>query len=146
MTKPPVKKPIRRLERHPDTGSTAAFAESPARQDQTPEEEMLALEKSLVALNIDAVTIERIENLPHDIGWLLFTAGVLGIILPGIIGTPFLIVGSLIIWPGTNQRAERWLKGQSPKMFKGSIRQVNRFLDDLERRYPAPRKLSRTQS
>ena len=107
---------------------------------------MLALEKSLGALNIDAVTIERIENLPHDIGWLLFTAGVLGIILPGIIGTPFLIVGSLIIWPGTNQRAERWLKGQSPTMFKGSIRQVNRFLDDLERRYPAPRKLSRTKS
>ena len=145
MTKPPLKQPIRRHQRDLHTEQSPSASARPLNDDQEAEE-IIALEKSLVALNVDVATIERIEKLPHDIGWLLFTAGVFGILLPGIVGTPFLILGSLIIWPGTNQRAERWLKGQSPKMFKGSIRQVNRFLDDLERRYPAPRKLPHTKS
>lgn len=98
------------------------------------------LELTLEALSVDHETAERIQKLPHDIGWLLVTAGVVGVVMPGVLGVPFLVLGGLILMPGTNRRAERWLTGHSPKVFKGSVRQVNRFLDDLERRYPRVRK------
>lgn len=95
-----------------------------------------ALEQTLEALSVDHETARRIRKLPHDIGWLLVTAGVVGVVMPGVLGLPFLMLGGLILMPATNHRAERWLTGHSPKIFKGSIRQINRFLDDLERRYP----------
>lgn len=98
-----------------------------------------ALELTLEALSVDHQTAERIQKLPHDIGWLLVTAGVVGVVMPGVLGVPFLVLGGLILMPATNQKAERWLTGHSPKIFKGSIRQINRFLDDLERRYPKRR-------
>lgn len=100
-----------------------------------------ALEHALEALSVDRASAERIQKLPHDVGWLLVTAGVVGVVMPGVLGVPFLVLGGLILLPGTNRRAERWLTGHSPKIFKGSIRQINRFLDDLERRYPrSPKK------
>lgn len=99
-----------------------------------------ALELTLEALSVDHRTAERIQKLPHDVGWLLVTAGVVGVVMPGVIGVPFLVLGGLILMPATNQRAEHWLSGHSPKLFKGSIRQINRFLDDLERRYPRSEK------
>lgn len=85
---------------------------------------------------MDHASAERIQKLPHDIGWLLVTAGAVGMVMPGVLGTPFLVLGGLILMPATSQRAERWLAGHSPRIFKGSIRQISRFLDDLERRYP----------
>lgn len=94
------------------------------------------LEQALEALSVDHASAERIQKLPHDIGWLLMTAGVVGMVMPGVLGTPFLVLGGLILMPATSQRAEHWLAGHSPRIFKGSIRQINRFLDDLERRYP----------
>jgi uncharacterized membrane protein YbaN (DUF454 family) len=87
-------------------------------------------------MGVDPETAKRFRTLPKDVGWLLFTAGFMGILVPGVIGTPFLILGSLMIWPWSQKKAEHWLAGGSPRLFKGSMRQVNRFLDDLERRYP----------
>ena len=94
------------------------------------------LDETLEAMDVDDATAQRIQKLPHDVGWLLITAGVMGLIVPGVIGTPFLALGGLMLWPRSSHRAERWLAGHSPKPFKGSMRQINRFLDDLERRYP----------
>lgn len=94
------------------------------------------LEQTLEALAVDHETAQRIQTLPRDIGWLLVTAGVVGFVMPGVIGVPFLVLGGLMLTPATNRHAERWLSGHSPKIFKGSMRQINRFLDDLERRYP----------
>lgn len=95
-----------------------------------------AFEKRLAALHLDPETENRIRKLPKDVGWLLFTAGIMGLIVPGVIGTPFLVLGSLMIWPWSQARAEKWLAGDSPRVFRGSMKQINRFLDDLERRYP----------
>lgn len=95
-----------------------------------------AIERTLEALSVDEDTAKRIQALPHDVGWLLVTAGIVGVVMPGVLGMPFLVLGGLVLWPGTNKRAERWLEGHSPKLFKGSMRQISRFLDDLERRYP----------
>ena len=104
--------------------------------DSAPTNREDILEHNLVALELDESTVKRIEHLPRDVGWLLITAGLVGVIVPGVLGVPFLVLGGLVVMPVTSRRAERWLSGHTPKMFKGSVRQINRFLDDLEHRYP----------
>ena len=88
------------------------------------------------AMALDDSTHTRLQRLPKDTGLLLATAGIIGIVVPGVLGMPFLVLGGLLMWPSSKARAERWLSGQSPRFLKGSVRQINRFLDDLERRYP----------
>ena len=84
----------------------------------------------------DKAVVERVEHLTQDMGWVLVMAGVVGIIVPGVLGMPFLIMGALVLWPGTRERVQHWWEGQPPKFLHGSMKQINRFLDDLERRYP----------
>lgn len=93
-------------------------------------------ERQLEPLPVDPATAERLRSLPPDVGWLLLTAGIVGELMPGVLGFPFLLLGCLILTPATNRRAERWLAGHAPTFLQGSMRQVSRFLDDLERRYP----------
>jgi len=86
--------------------------------------------------------LRRISHMPRDVGWLLVTAGLVGEIAPGVFGTPFWVTGALILWPSVGQRMESWLERRAPKTFAGSMKQVGRFLDDLERRYPPRHKRS----
>ncbi len=78
---------------------------------------------------VDELTAVRVEQLPKDAGWLLITAGVVGLVVPGVLGTPFLLAGALILAPGGTKLLSRWV-GHS------GMRQIGRFLDNLERRYP----------
>ena len=71
----------------------------------------------------------RAEQLPREAGWLLITAGVVGLAAPGVLGTPFLLAGAVVLAPGGSKLLSRW--AGHPAM-----RQIGRFLDDLERRYP----------
>jgi hypothetical protein len=93
---------------------------------------------ALVGVLMDAETDEcdSAPKIPRDAGLLLTTAGILGLVVPGVVGMPFLILGGLILLPQSRSRAEGWLSGKAPKAFGGSIKQINRFLRDLERRYP----------
>jgi len=84
----------------------------------------------------DEEVVERVAHLEHGVGWVLISAGVVGLVVPGVLGTPFLLMGALALWPGNRKTVERWRKGHSPKMFHGAMKQINRFLDDLEKRYP----------
>lgn len=84
----------------------------------------------------DEAVVERVEHLAKDVAWVLIAAGVIGIAMPGVLGTPFLIAGAAALWPGNRKRLEKWRQGHAPKMFHGGMKQINRFLDDLERRYP----------
>lgn len=77
-----------------------------------------------------------LEGLPRDVGWLLITAGIVAEVAPGVIGTPFWVAGTLILWPRMGRRVEGWMLRRSPRLLYGSIRQIDRFLGDLERRYP----------
>ncbi|MEY4685947.1 MAG: hypothetical protein RLZ25_2406 [Pseudomonadota bacterium] len=138
MTKSPTRKPLGRSARNA-SGSTPESAENPADQVLDESENSERLEKQLALMQIDQETADRIRKLPKDVGWLLITAGLLGMVLPGVIGTPLLVLGSLMVWPSSQKKAGQWLSGQSPKMFRGSMKQINRFLDDLERRYPSER-------
>ena len=75
------------------------------------------------------LTPVRVEQLPKEAGWMLITAGVVGLVVPGVLGTPFLLAGAVVLAPGGSKLLSRW-GGHS------AMRQIGRFLDDLERRYP----------
>jgi len=82
---------------------------------------------------VDELTAIRVERLPKDAGWLLITAGIVGLVVPGVFGTPFLLAGALVLAPGGTKLLSR-LVGHS------GMRQIGRFLDNLERRYPRRRR------
>ena len=78
----------------------------------------------------------RIERLTAEAGWMLVTAGVVGVIVPGIAGTPFLVAGIFILLPGGPELLSRWSRGNLPRFIRFGVRLIARLLDDLERRYP----------
>jgi hypothetical protein len=78
---------------------------------------------------VHELTPLRVDELPKEAGWLLMTAGIVGLVVPGVLGTPFLLAGAVVLAPGGSRLLSRWA-GHS------AIRQIGRFLDDLERRYP----------
>jgi hypothetical protein len=83
--------------------------------------------------------MRRIENLPKDAGWALITAGVIGLIAPGIIGWPFVVAGAFVLAPGGTRRLARWAGRKPRKHAHAALRQICRLVDDLERRYPSAR-------
>ena len=87
----------------------------------------------------DTQELQRIRALPKEVGALLMVAGIGGILLPGPVGTPFLIVGGVILWPKAFERVELFFQKRFPKTHHQSVRQIKRFLDDLENRYPLPK-------
>jgi hypothetical protein len=72
---------------------------------------------------------------PKDLGLMLVSAGVIGVVLPGP-GVPALVAGGLILWPEAFGRVERWVQKRFPDTHRKGIGHINRFLADLERRYP----------
>jgi hypothetical protein len=77
-----------------------------------------------------------IENLTTDVGWLLVTAGVIGVIMPGIPGAPFLLIGGFVVTPGGTRLLSRWVGKNPPKFVNGALKQIGRFVEDIDRRYP----------
>jgi len=49
--------------------------------------------------------------------------------VPGVVGTPFLLAGAVVLAPGGSKLLARWAP-------RSATRQLGRFLDDLERRFP----------
>ena len=84
----------------------------------------------------DEQTLARIEHLPRDVGWMMVYVGILGLVLPGVIGTPFLVAGIAVLSPGGPKMLTRWA-GRKPSGFvHASLKQIGRWLDDVECRYP----------
>ena len=88
--------------------------------------------------NGDAEEIRRIRAMPKEVGALLIVAGIGGILLPGPVGTPFLVLGGVMLWPRAFGGLEDFVEKRFPRLHHQSVRQIKRFLDDLERRYPPP--------
>lgn len=118
-----------------DADASISALESPASEEgkNAGGGQLVAMEEIEPA---DEAVVERVEHLNRGVGYVLITAGVVGLVVPGVLGTPFLIMGALALWPGNRKRVENWRKGHSPKIFHGAMKQINRFLDDLEKRYP----------
>jgi hypothetical protein len=92
------------------------------------------------AYAIDRVTSnhdhELVGALPREVGILLIAAGVGGILLPGPIGSPFLLLGTVTLSPRLFSKLEARFRKRFPRMHQRGTRQIKRFLADLERRYP----------
>ena len=78
----------------------------------------------------------NLTDLPREVGAMLVSVGVLGVILPGIAGVPALVAGGLVLWPQSFRPLESWFSKRCPKMHQQSMKQIGRYLDDLERRFP----------
>jgi hypothetical protein len=81
--------------------------------------------------------VERIEHFPREFGWLMVYVGVLGVVLPGIIGFPFLIAGGAVVMPGGRKWLSRWVSRKPGPLVRASLKQITRMIDDIERRYPS---------
>jgi hypothetical protein len=84
-------------------------------------------------------TRRRYRAMPKEIGVLLVVAGIGGILLPGPVGTPMLILGGVILWPKAFEKVDTCLEKRFPRMHREGMRQIDRFIDDLNRRYPLPK-------
>lgn len=80
--------------------------------------------------------VRRIEELPKEVGVMLLSVGAVGFVLPAIAGTPAILAGGLVLWPRTFGKIERWIERRYPVVHREGMRQVTRYLDDLERRFP----------
>ncbi len=85
--------------------------------------------------NPEPADLNTIKNLPKEVGVMLITAGIVGFILPGP-GTPAIIAGGLVLWPEAFGKLESWLERSHPKVHRKGMQQINRFLNDLQKRYP----------
>lgn len=85
--------------------------------------------------NPEPADLNRIKDLPKEVGVMLITAGIVGFILPGP-GTPAIIAGGLVLWPKAFGKLESWLERSHPKVHRKGMQQINRFLNDLQKRYP----------
>jgi hypothetical protein len=79
---------------------------------------------------------QRLQRMPREVGVLLVTIGVMGMVLPGMVGTPALLAGGLMLWPRGFRGVNGWLRRRCPSLHGHGISQMIRYLDDLERRYP----------
>jgi hypothetical protein len=84
----------------------------------------------------DDSTVERIKGLPTSIGVILIAAGVAGLILPGPWGTPLIVAGGLVLAPGAFGRFDTYMKTRFPGMRHHGMKVLERFLDDMQKRYP----------
>jgi hypothetical protein len=84
---------------------------------------------------LEQVDLNKIKDLPKEVGAMLSTAGIVGFILPGP-GTPAIIAGGLALWPNAFGKLESWLERWHPGVHRQGMRQISRFLNDLEKRYP----------
>ena len=84
-----------------------------------------------------------IGELPREVGVLLIIAGLGGILLPGPVGTPFLLAGLVTLWPDFFARTEICFQRRFPSVHRRGTKQIKRFLADLNRRYLLPESIRR---
>ena len=77
-----------------------------------------------------------LESVPKELGVLLVVAGIGGILLPGPVGAPLLIMGGAILCPSVFRKWDRGFQKRFPKAHGEAMHRVKRFVTDLERRYP----------
>ncbi len=80
-------------------------------------------------------TRERIRHLPPEVGVVLLTVGVAGLVLPGPIGTPLVLAGGLVLAPRAFDGLERWVQRRFPSVHRHGRRHIDRFIDDFESHY-----------
>ena len=77
-----------------------------------------------------------LESLPKEVGVMLIVAGIGGVLLPGPVGTPFLLLGGVILFPNLFRKLDQGFQKKFPAFHQKGMKQVHRFVLDLENRYP----------
>ena len=84
-------------------------------------------------------TARRMERLPTEVGVLLVAAGITTGMLPpppGPFDLSIVLSGCLVLWPRGFRAIDGWTCKRFPKAHRAGREFLNRYLDDLERRYP----------
>jgi hypothetical protein len=76
-------------------------------------------------------------SLPKEAGLFLLLIGIGGVLLPGPIGTPFVILSGAVFFPKFFRKLDDGIQRRFPKSHRQGMKQVQRFVVDLERRYPS---------
>ena len=85
----------------------------------------------------EELTLERIKKLSKPAGAALLVGGVAGLIIPGMLGWPLLMVGGLAVAPKAFDKLDRSVKERFPQLRRSGIQTIGRFLDDMEKRFPS---------
>jgi hypothetical protein len=83
-----------------------------------------------------AATRDQLYRLPTELGVMLVGLGVVGVVLPGMIGVPLIVTGGAALMPRTFAPVERWFEERFPAAYQEGLRYVDRFLRDFYKRYP----------
>lgn len=80
----------------------------------------------------------KLAELPHDLGYAMLILGVVGVAIPGPVpmGTPFVVLGTIVLWPGLLARTGGPLARRCPCIFRILVDFADHLRSDLERRYP----------
>ncbi len=116
----PFSRLVADLRRRYPGGSSAAAGEGAMAVETPPDQEFVG----------------RLERLPKEIGVLLIAIGIAGLLLPGPVGSPFVLAGGLVLWPSRFNGLEYWFERKFPGLHRSGAAQIDRYLSDLERRYP----------
>jgi hypothetical protein len=80
----------------------------------------------------------KLAGLPGDLGVSLISLGVVGIVIPGPVplGASFILLGTVVLFPGLLARTGGPLAKRCPRVFGVLIDFTDHFRADLARRYP----------
>ena len=87
----------------------------------------------------DPLMSQKLRELPKDVGVMLVAVGACGMVLPGMVGGPAMIAGGLVLWPKAFGKVDGWLEKRFPKSRRDGMKQIGRFIDDFEKRFPDER-------
>ena len=122
-----VKFPIDSVAAMPGNTAALAVTATEASAEAPTPEERAEIERA----------VQRIEQFPREFGWLMIYVGVLGVVLPGIVGFPLVIAGGAVVMPGGRKWLSRWVGREPGRLTRASLKQIVRMADNIERRYPS---------
>ena len=67
---------------------------------------------------------------------MLIALGISELISPEPIGIVFVVLGGLVLWPRGFRSVDGWARKRFPKVHRAGMAFLNRYLDDLELRFP----------
>jgi hypothetical protein len=105
-------------------------------KDHDHQEKLKAMIPTSPGDEVVEVVREQLQRLPLEVGAVLVGVGVLSMTLPGLAEPPIFLTGALVLIPGTFNNCDRWAQKRFPKSHRIGMKQVERFIDDLEKRYP----------